>query len=109
MLAYVPDAIHSQTYTHIRMRTRMHCRMQIFNELRAGLAPLLQAIIAKQKQADSTSSVKAALKSGPQWDVKQQQKLCSVVAEQLGFSMANGRCVTHNDSYISYSYASCNS
>jgi hypothetical protein len=38
--------------------------------------------------------VKAALQSGPQWDVKQQQKLCSVVAEQLGFSMANGRYVT---------------
>eukprot|EP00953_Heterococcus_sp_UTEX-ZZ885_P002363 1785-Heterococcus_DN1.PRE.11 len=82
---------------------------EIFNELRAGLAPLLQAIIAKHKQADSTTSVQAALQSGPQWDVKQQQKLCSVVAEQLGFSMANGRYVTLNDSYICHSYASCNS
>jgi Zn-dependent M32 family carboxypeptidase len=84
-----------------------HCCMQIFDELRAGLAPLLQSIIDKQKQINSNSNsnnssnssnsaakVKAALQSGPQWDVQQQKKLCSVVAEQLGFSMANGRYVT---------------
>lgn len=63
----------------------------IFGELREGLVPLLEAILAKKRSTPEVDAPHPALVHGPQWDPEAQTALSREVAGKLGFSFENGR------------------
>eukprot|EP00611_Tribonema_gayanum_P022629 TRINITY_DN4582_c0_g1_i1.p1 TRINITY_DN4582_c0_g1~~TRINITY_DN4582_c0_g1_i1.p1 ORF type:complete len:607 (-),score=157.70 TRINITY_DN4582_c0_g1_i1:343-1935(-) len=65
---------------------------EVFTELKAGLTPLLSAILDKIKaDGDSLGDSSGALSPSPAWEVKKQEALCRQIAEKLGFNLDHGR------------------
>ena len=64
---------------------------EIFDELRAGLVPLLEAINAKKAAQPSIDAPHPALEFGEQWGTDSQEKLSREVAARMGYSFDNGR------------------
>mmetsp|Transcript_13911 Transcript_13911/g.23064 ORF Transcript_13911/g.23064 Transcript_13911/m.23064 type:complete len:554 (+) Transcript_13911:121-1782(+) len=64
---------------------------EIFDELRAGLVPLLEAINAKKLADPSIDAPHPALECGEQWGLDAQAELSREVAACMGYSFANGR------------------
>ena len=62
----------------------------IFDELREGLVPLLEAINAKAADP-SIDAPHPALEFGERWDVEAQAELSRDVAGRMGYSFDNGR------------------
>ena len=63
----------------------------IFDELRAGLVPLLEAINAKKKADPSIDAPHPALEFGERWGTEAQAELSRHVAARMGYSFDNGR------------------
>jgi Zn-dependent M32 family carboxypeptidase len=63
----------------------------IFDELRAGLLPLLEAINAKKLADPAIDAPHAALSGGAQWGEGAQAALSRDVAARLGYSFEHGR------------------
>lgn len=63
----------------------------IFDELREGLVPLLEAINAKKAADPSIDAPHPALEFGEQWAVEAQAELSRDVAARMGYSFDNGR------------------
>jgi len=64
---------------------------EIFEELRAGLVPLLEAINAKKASDPSVDAPHPSLAFGDQWDTEAQAALSRDVAAKMGYSFDNGR------------------
>ena len=64
---------------------------EIFEELRQGLVPLLDAINAKKLAEPSIDAPHPALAYGSQWDSEGQAELSRQVASRMGYSFDNGR------------------
>ena len=64
---------------------------EVFAEVRLGLVPLLEAIIAKKSADPACDSPHPALVHGERWSVAEQEALCREVAEEMGYSFENGR------------------
>ena len=64
---------------------------EIFDELRGGLVPLLEAINAKKMADPSIDMPHPALKYGDQWDGDSQADLSRQVARAMGYSFEHGR------------------
>ncbi|KAL3922386.1 MAG: hypothetical protein SGPRY_004581 [Prymnesium sp.] len=64
---------------------------EIFKELRTGLVPLLEAILAKKAAAPEVDAPHTALSPGSQWGVEQQAELSRHVAAAIGYCFENGR------------------
>ena len=63
----------------------------IFDELRTGLVPLLDAINAKKAADASIDAPHPALAFGEQWDTAAQAELSRKIAARMGYSFENGR------------------
>merc|ERR1740130_2215342 len=63
----------------------------IFDELRTGLVPLLDAINAKKAADASIDAPHPALAFGEQWDTAAQAELSRKIAARMGYSFDNGR------------------
>ena len=64
---------------------------EIFAELRAGLVPLLEAVLAKKAASPEVDAPHPSLVGGPRWDASEQAALSREVAAALGYSFDNGR------------------
>jgi len=64
---------------------------EIFDELRAGLVPLLDAINAKKAADPSVDAPHPSLEYGDRWDTEAQAMLSRDVAARMGYSFENGR------------------
>jgi len=64
---------------------------EIFEELRAGLVPLLDAINQKKLADPTIDQPHPALEYGDQWGVEAQAALSRTVAANMGYSFDNGR------------------
>ena len=63
----------------------------IFDELRTGLVPLLDAINAKKAADASIDAPHPALAFGEQWYTAAQAELSRKIAARMGYSFENGR------------------
>ena len=63
----------------------------IFDELRGGLVPLLDAINAKKASDPDVDAPHPALEFGEQWGTEAQAALSRDVAARMGYSFNNGR------------------
>lgn len=63
----------------------------IFDELRTGLVPLLDAIKAKKAADPSIDAPHPALAFGEQWGTEAQAELSKKIAARMGYSFEHGR------------------
>mmetsp|Transcript_30226 Transcript_30226/g.82674 ORF Transcript_30226/g.82674 Transcript_30226/m.82674 type:complete len:380 (+) Transcript_30226:2-1141(+) len=64
---------------------------ELFSELREGLVPLLNAIMAKRKSCPGFDAPHPSLVPGEVWLVEEQAALAREVAAELGYAFDNGR------------------
>jgi len=64
---------------------------EIFDQVKAELAPLISSIAAKVEADPSLHEVPAPLQGGPEWDTKKQDELCREIASAIGFDFEKGR------------------
>lgn len=64
---------------------------ELFGELRTGLLPLLEAILAKKSAEPQIDAPHPALVAGPHWSLKDQEALAREVATEIGYDFSRGR------------------